>query len=72
MMWALNVTRSMTAATSRASVMIWPHSLNGRLLASPIEDFLLPLGQHLEQQLGAAGVELDVADLVDQSRSKRP
>ena len=33
---------------------------------------LLPLGQDLEQQLRAAGVELDVAELVEHNRSRRP
>ena len=45
--------------------MIWPHSLNGKFEASPIGGLLLALGEDLEQQLGAAGVELDVAELVD-------
>jgi hypothetical protein len=35
----IDVTRSMTAATRRASVTICPHSLNGRFEASPMEDF---------------------------------
>lgn len=29
----------MTTATRRASVMIWPHSLNGKFEATPTEDF---------------------------------
>ena len=62
MMWAWKVTRSTIAATSRGSVMILPHSLNGRFEAVAIEAF--SFGQDLEEQLGAASVELDVAELV--------
>ena len=65
MMWALKVTRSMTAATRRASGMTWPHSLNGRFDAMADGGLLFAFGEDLEQQLGAAAVELDVADLVD-------
>ena len=34
MMWARNVMRSTMAATSRGSVMTWPHSLKGRFEAT--------------------------------------
>ncbi|MEZ5141807.1 MAG: hypothetical protein R2726_04720 [Acidimicrobiales bacterium] len=65
MMWALKVSRSMTAATRRASVMIWPHSLNGEVGRDGHGCSFVSFGEHLEQQLGAAAVELDVAELVD-------
>ena len=39
MMWAWKVTRSTIAATSRGSVMILPHSLNGRFEAVAMEAF---------------------------------
>ena len=45
--------------------MTVPHSLKGRLVAIAIEARLLAFGDDLEQQLGAAGVELDVAELVE-------
>ena len=32
----------------------------------------VPFGDDLEEQSGAAGVDLDVAELVGQSRSRRP
>jgi len=37
MMWARKVIRSTTAAASRGSVKVAPHSLNGALLAQAIE-----------------------------------
>ncbi len=37
-MWALKVRRSMTAATSLGSVMIWFHSLKGRFEPIAIDD----------------------------------
>src|SRR5579862_2059482 len=39
MMCALKVTRSTMAATRRGSGITWPHSLNGRLLATAIDAF---------------------------------
>jgi len=39
MTWAWKVIRSTMAATSRASVATFPHSLNGRLEASATDDF---------------------------------
>jgi hypothetical protein len=33
--------------------------------------FLLPFGDDLEEQFGAAGVEVDVADLVQAEQSRR-
>jgi hypothetical protein len=33
-MWARNVSRSTTTPASRGSVKVWPHSLNGALLAT--------------------------------------
>ena len=37
MMWALNVSRSTTAAARRGSVKVAPHSENGALVAHAIE-----------------------------------
>jgi hypothetical protein len=68
MMWALKVTRSMTAATRRASAMMPPHPSEGKVAGQPDGGLLLPLREHLEQQLGVAGVGLDVADFVDQQQ----
>ena len=67
-MWALKVTRSTIAATRRGSGKTEPHSLKGRLV--PIADggAFLAFGDDLEQQLGAAGVDLDVAQLVEQQQ----
>ena len=65
MMWALKVTRSTMAATRRGSGMTVPHSLKGRLVAMRDRCAFLSFGDDLEQQFGAAGVELDVAELVE-------
>lgn len=64
MMVALNVTRSMTAAASRASVKVAPHSLNGALLATAMLARSFAGGDDLEQQLGAAGVQVQVGKFV--------
>ena len=64
-MWALKVSRSTTAAARRGSVKVLPHSENGALEAQAMEARLLAGGDDLEQQFGAAGVEVDVADLVE-------
>ena len=45
--------------------MIEPHSLNGRFEATATDGFLFAFGEDLEQQLAAAGVELDVAEFVE-------
>ena len=42
-----------------------PHSLNGRFVAIAMRGAFLAFGDDLEQQLGAAGVELDVAEFVE-------
>jgi len=63
MMWALNVTRSTMAATRRGSGMTVPHSLKGGCWPGRRWPFLA-FGEDLEQQLGAAGIELHVAELV--------
>lgn len=49
----------------------WAHSLNAALDAIAMELFS-SLGENLEEQLGAAPVQLDVAELVQESRSIRP
>ena len=65
MMWALKVSRSTMAATSRGSPITWPHSENGQIRGRGHRRLLLALGQDLEQQLSPSGVELDVAELVE-------
>ncbi len=42
--------------------MIESHSLKARLLPVAMEAFSLPLGHDLEEQLGAPGVQLHVAE----------
>ena len=64
-MWALKVTRSTMAATRRGSGKTVPHSLNGRLVAIAMRGAFFAFGDDLEEQLGAAGVDLDVAELVE-------
>jgi len=61
MMWALKVSRSTTAAASLGSVKVAPHSLKG----AQAMDTLFACGDDLEQEFGAAGVEVDVAEFVD-------
>ena len=64
MMWALKVSRSTTAAARRGSVkVVAPFAERGVGGARDGGPFL-PVGDDLEQQFGAAGVELDVAELV--------
>lgn len=64
-MWALKVMRSTIAATKRGSGKTAPHSLNGRLLASPMLA-LSPRSVMLEQQFGSARVDLDTVHLIEQ------
>ena len=61
----MKVTRSTIAATRRGSGNTVPHSLNGRLVAIAIGGAFLAFGDDLEQQLGAAWVDLDVAEFVE-------
>jgi hypothetical protein len=70
-MWALKVSRSMIAATSRRSGKTDPHSLNGRLVPIPMLARSSRSGD-LAQQLGGAWVDLDVAELVEQQKIKPP
>jgi hypothetical protein len=65
-MWALKVTRSTMAATRRGSGKAVPHSLNGRFVPDRDEGSFFAFGDDLGQQFGAAGVELDIAQLVQQ------
>ena len=66
-MWALKVTRSTIAATRRGSLKTDPHSLKGRLVPTPAGAFLA-FGDDLEEQLGAAGIDLDVAEFIEQQQ----
>jgi hypothetical protein len=63
-MWVLKVMRSTIAATRRGSGKTVPHSLKGRLVAIAMEA-LFAVGHDLEEELGAAGVGVDVAELVE-------
>ena len=65
-MWALKVMRSTIAATKRGSGKTAPHSLNGRLLASPMLAPFSALGDDLEQQFDSARVDLDTVHLIEQ------
>jgi hypothetical protein len=63
MMWALNVSRSTTAAASRG--VGEGGAPFGERRVGRVRDGCLPFaaGDDLEQQLGSARVEADVADL---------
>ena len=61
----------MTTATRRASVDDLAPPAERQVRGHPDRGLLLAFGEHLEQQLGAAGVELDVADLIDQEQVDR-
>ena len=67
-MWALKVTRSTIAATRRGSGNTVPHSLKGRLVPIADAGAFFAFGDDLEQQFGAAGVDLDVAQFVEQQQ----
>ena len=71
-MWALRVTRSTIAATSRGSGNTAPHSLKGRLGRDRDAGAFLAFGDDLEEQLGAAGVDLDVAEFVQAEQVEPP
>ena len=60
------------AAQSRGSVKVLVQPEKASLEAIATADLLLPFGEDLEQQFGAAAVEFHVAELVRQSRSTRP
>ena len=64
-MWALKVTRSTMAATRRGSGKTVPHSLKGRLVAIAMRGAFFAFGDDLEEQFGAARVDLDVAQFVE-------
>jgi hypothetical protein len=58
MIRALKVSRSTIAAARRGSVKVWPHSENGAFGGDRDGGLLLAFGQDLEQQLGAAAVQV--------------
>src|SRR5438552_1397886 len=62
MMCALKVTRSTIAATSRWSPNTLPHSSERKVGPDPDRGVFVPLGDDLEQQFGAARVDLHVAE----------
>jgi hypothetical protein len=64
MMWASKVSRSTMAAHSRGSVKAAVHSLKAALEAIAMEARSSRSVKDLEQQLGAAAVQLEVAQLV--------
>ena len=59
------------AAHSRGSVKVWVHS-SGGVRRNRDGGAFLAFGEDLEQQHGAAPVQLEVAQLVRQSRPTRP
>ena len=65
MMLPPKVSRSTMAAQSRGSVKVLVQPENGSLEAIATLALLLPFGEDLEEQLGAAPVEFHVAELVD-------
>jgi hypothetical protein len=65
-MWALKVTRSTIAATRRGSGKTVPHSAERQVGPIAMEARSSPLGDDLEEQLGAAGVDLDGAELIQE------
>ena len=71
MIWPLKVSRSTIAAQSRGSVKVFVQPENGSLEAIAMAVLLLPLGQHLEQQLGAAPAKFQVAELVWEITDRR-
>src|SRR5438093_1195148 len=62
MMCALKVTRSTIAATSRWSPNTLPHSSERKAGPDPDRGVFVSLGDDLEQEFGAARVDLPVAE----------
>ena len=67
-MWALKVTRSTMAATSRGSGNDGAPLGERQVRGDRDRGAFLAFGDDLEQQLGASGVDLDVAELVEQQQ----
>ena len=65
MMEASNVNRSTIAAQSRGSVKVRAHLAERGVARDRDAGAFLPLGEHLKQQLRAAPVELEIAELVE-------
>jgi hypothetical protein len=64
-MWALKVSRSTTAAARRGSVNVWPPFAERRVGRDRNAGAFPTFGEYLEQQLGAAGVQVQVAELIE-------
>ena len=47
---------------------VWPHSLKGWFDGRGDRGAFFAFGENLEEQLGAAGVDADIAELVDQQQ----
>src|SRR5438045_4204097 len=62
MMCALKVARSTIAATSRGSPNTLPHSAERKVGPDPDRGVFVSLGDDLEQQFGAARLDLHVAE----------
>ena len=65
MMWPSKVSRSTMAAQSRGSVKVLVQPENGFVGGDRDGGLLLPFGEDLEQQFGAAAVEFHVAEFVE-------
>ena len=63
-MWALKVTQSTMAAPRRGLGNTVPHSTAGQVRGDRNGRPFLAFGDDLEEKLGAAGVDFDVAELV--------
>src|SRR5680860_69239 len=64
-MWPLKVSRSATAAARRGSVNVDPHSTERCVGGDGDAGAFVAFGEDLEQQLGAARVQVQVAELVE-------
>jgi hypothetical protein len=68
-MWVLKVIRSMMAATRRGSGNTAAPFADGRIARQADTCSFLPLGDDLKEQLGSAGVDLDVAELIKRQQA---
>src|SRR5680860_793648 len=64
-MWPLKVSRSATAAARRGSVNVDPHSTERCVGGDGDAGAFVAFGEDLEQQLGAARVQVQIAELVE-------
>ena len=65
MMWARWVRRSTTALASRGSGKTFVHSPNGRLVVTISDAAFVAFGEDLEDELGGAVGQREVAELVE-------